>query len=86
VSQVVATATAQEQKVRRRVELAAPTDNLTAAQASQYLQIPVKTLAVWRSTNRVPLPFFRIGVHIRYRRSDLDAFIASTLQNVGAAS
>jgi len=48
-------------------------DILTPKQAAAYLQIPVSTLAVWRCTNRVYLPFFKIGGAVRYRRADLDA-------------
>lgn len=51
---------------------------LTARQASEYLQVPVSTLAVWRCTNRVHLPFVKVGGrHVRYRREDLEAFLAS---------
>lgn len=51
---------------------------LTARQASEFLQVPVSTLAVWRCTNRVHLPFVKVGGrHVRYRREDLEAFLAS---------
>jgi len=47
-------------------------------QAAQYLgDIRPATLATWASTHRYNLPFIRVGRKIRYRRSDLDAFIAS---------
>ena len=54
---------------------------LTAAQASAYLQVPATTLAVWRSTNRVVLPYFKLGGHVRYRREDLDRFIEENMHN-----
>lgn len=60
----------------------APAENMTPAQASEFLQVPEATLAVWRSTNRVVLPFFKIGSHVRYRKSDLQAFIAQQMRNV----
>lgn len=56
---------------------------LTAAQASVYLQVPVSTLAVWRSTHRVHLPYVKLGGMVRYRRCDLDAFINGGLVNAG---
>jgi hypothetical protein len=45
--------------------------------AAKYIDITPGTLAVWRSTGRFAIPFFRIGSKIRYRKSDLDAFLAS---------
>ncbi len=59
----------------------APTDNLTPKQTAQLLNIPEATLSVWRCTNRVVLPFFKLGHHVRYRRSDLEQFIAKNLRN-----
>ena len=57
-------------------------DNLTPKQTSALLNVPEATLAVWRSTNRVVLPFFKLGHHVRYRRSDLERFIERHLRNV----
>jgi len=55
----------------------APTPLLTARQASAYLQVPVSTLAVWRCTGRVHLPFVKLGDRqVRYRPEDLEAFVA----------
>lgn len=56
-------------------------DNLTPKQAAVLLNVPAATLAVWRSTNRVVLPFFKIGHHVRYRRADIDRFIEANLRN-----
>jgi excisionase family DNA binding protein len=53
----------------------APAALLTARQASEYLQIPVATLAVWRCTGRVELPFVKAGRAVRYRREDLENFL-----------
>ncbi len=51
-------------------------DRLTQAQAAEYLGlINPKTLAVWRSTNRYDLPFYKIGNLVFYRRSDCDDFL-----------
>jgi excisionase family DNA binding protein len=46
-------------------------------QAAAYLDIKPGTLEVWRSTKRYGLPFVRIGRNVRYRKSALDAFLAS---------
>jgi len=39
------------------------------------------TLAVWRSTKRYPLPFVKIGRNVRYKKSDVLAFIASRTES-----
>ena len=58
----------------------------TPAQASELLQVPEKTLAVWRSTNRVVLPYCKIGGAVRYRRADLERFIAQNMRNCAAVT
>jgi len=67
--------------VRDLVQRVAPTDHLTPTQLSDLIQVPVATLAVWRCTNRVVLPFAKIGGHVRYRRADIDRFIAANMHN-----
>ena len=56
-------------------------DLMTPTQASETLKVPEKTLAVWRSTNRVKLAYCKIGGAVRYRRTDLEAFILAGLRN-----
>lgn len=56
-------------------------DNLTPKQTAALLNVPEATLAVWRSTNRVVLPFFKLGHHVRYRRGDLERFITQNMRN-----
>lgn len=52
-------------------------DLLTPEQAAQLLGLSLKTLATWRSTGRHALPFIRCGARIRYRRSDLAAWLCA---------
>ena len=59
----------------------APTGLLTTAQAASYLGIAPATLTVWRSTNRRVLPYVKVGSQVRYRRQDLEQFIADNLCN-----
>lgn len=47
------------------------------AEAAQILGCRKQTLGVWRSTGRYDLPFVKIGRNVRYRVSDLLAFIDS---------
>lgn len=54
---------------------AAPSPLLTRAQAATYLSIKPQTLAVWASTSRYSLPMIKVGRSVRYRQSDLDAFL-----------
>ena len=39
-----------------------------------YLDVPVKTLYAWRYRREGP-PAFRVGRHLRYRRSDIQRWI-----------
>lgn len=51
---------------------------LTPQEAAAYLGVAEQSLANWRTTGRYQLTFVRVGTRmIRYRKSDLDAFIAS---------
>lgn len=63
------------------VERIAPSGLLKPEQAAAYLGIKPATLAVWRSTNRRKLAFVKIGGQVRYRREDLDKFIADGVRN-----
>ena len=55
-------------------------DNLTPIQAAAFLNVPDTTLSVWRSSHRIVLPYFKLGGHVRYRRCDLEAFIAANMR------
>lgn len=48
---------------------------LSPPQAADYLGVKPQTLAAWRCTRRYPLPYVRVGHSIRYRESDLRAFL-----------
>src|SRR4051794_910378 len=53
---------------------------LTAAESAQYLRSSTSTLAKYRLRGIGP-PYSRIGRVIRYRRTDLDQWMASKLAN-----
>lgn len=55
-------------------------DLMTRKQAAAYLGISEITLAIWHSTRRYNLRVYKIGRLAKYKKSDLDAFIASGLQ------
>ena len=49
---------------------------LDDAQVSTILNVSVETLAAWRHTSRVALPFIKVGGRlVRYRQVDVQAFI-----------
>ncbi len=50
---------------------------LTDAQASEFLTVAPKTLAVWRCRGVPRIPFIKLGACVRYRLSDLREFLAS---------
>lgn len=48
---------------------------LTRREAATYLGISEQTLAIWKCTGRYNLPYIKIGRLVKYKKSDLDAFI-----------
>ena len=47
---------------------------LTAQDLAAYLEVPLTTLYAWRYRGEGPAGF-RIGKHLRYRRSDVEQWI-----------
>ena len=45
-------------------------------QVSAWLGLPVKTLECDRGRNLIGLPYIKIGKSIRYRKEDIEAFMA----------
>lgn len=56
---------------------ATPDRLLTRAEAAAYLGIKPQTLSAWKCCGRYHLPVVLVGRLPRYRKSDLDAWIAS---------
>ena len=50
---------------------------LTEVETAAYLGLKAPTLATWRCTQRYELPFVRVGRAIRYRRTDIEKFLAN---------
>ena len=48
--------------------------------AAKYLSVSPGTLAVWDCTKRYDLKPIKVGRAVRYRRTDLDAFLNSQLK------
>ena len=54
--------------------------------AADVLEVTPGTLSVWRSTGRYALPFLKIGRKVRYRRSDLLAWLEMRTRQTGATA
>ena len=54
---------------------------MTREEAAKYLGFKPGTLAVWDCTKRHDLKPIKIGRSVRYRKSDLDAFLLSMLED-----
>ena len=54
-----------------------PAALLNEREAAEILGVRTGTLSVWRSTRRYALPFCKIGRCVRYRASDIEAFVQS---------
>ena len=56
----------------------------TPSEAATYIGVTENTLSVWRCVGRYAIPFIKVGRLVRYRVSDLDAWLESrTLNNGG---
>ncbi len=53
-------------------------ERLSNAEAAEYLGLKAATLNKWRVYGAGP-PFLKVGRLIRYRKSDLDAYLAGRL-------
>ncbi len=60
------------------------TELLSADQAAATIDVTSGTLSVWRSTGRYGIPFIKIGRKVRYRKSDLLAWLKSRTRASGA--
>lgn len=54
---------------------------LSRREAAAYLGVSEQTLAIWKCTGRYQLQCVKIGRLVKYRRADLDAFIAKNIQS-----
>ena len=48
---------------------------LTREEAASYIKIGVHSLAQWAVSGRYNLPMIKVGGSVRYRRTDLDAWL-----------
>jgi excisionase family DNA binding protein len=53
-------------------------------EAAEYIGVAPQTLAIWAMTGRYSLPYIRVGRLCKYRKSDLDKWLAS--RTIGGAA
>jgi len=64
-----------------------PAAEFSSAEAASYLGCKPESLEVWRCTGRYKIPYVKVGRSVRYRRSDLDRWLASrTVGNFAASA
>lgn len=55
---------------------------LNVEQAADFIGVTSHTLDVWRCTKRHTIPYLKVGRLVKYRRSDLEAWLISrTISN-----
>ena len=59
---------------------------LDEKQAAEHLTVSPGTLSVWRSTGRYNLPFVKVGRRVRYRLTDLNAWLEARARDTGATA
>lgn len=57
---------------------------LTPAEAAVYIGVTGNTLSVWRCVGRYKIPYIKVGRLVRYRQSDLDAWLESRTRSNGS--
>jgi len=50
---------------------------LTTDEAAAYLGVTRHSLEVWRCVGRYSIPYIKVGRLVKYRKADLDAFLAA---------
>jgi excisionase family DNA binding protein len=50
---------------------------LTTKEVASMLGLAPGSLNVWRATKRYPLPYIKVGRHVRYVLSDVQEFLRS---------
>ena len=63
-----------------------PRELLDEKQAAEHLTVSPGTLSVWRSTGRYNLPFVKVGRMVRYRLTDLNAWLEARARDSGATA
>lgn len=64
----------------------APSDYISTMTFAAMLEMSPQTIINWRNTGRQHVPFIRVGACVRYKRSDVMAYLANGARPVDAAA
>lgn len=59
-----------------------PNQLITRKEAADFLGCKEHTLAVWATSKRYDLPFYKIGRLVKYKLDDLENFVLKNQQGV----
>ena len=59
---------------------------MTSEEAAAYIGVKPQTISVWRTAGRYALPFVKVGRLVRYRKADLDRWLASRTATSSSAA
>ncbi len=62
----------------------APDPLLTPPEAADYIGVAKNTLSIWRCVGRYDIPYIKSGRLVKYRKSELDAFLLRRTVGHGA--
>ena len=57
---------------------------MTIDEVAEYLQLPKSTIYQWRTRRDGP-PGYKLGRHVRYRRSEVDAWVEQQRDDGGSS-
>lgn len=60
-------------------------DLMTEREVADLLGVRPHTLAVWRSSRKVPLLYVKVGKAVRYRRVDVESFLQAAAERCADA-
>ncbi len=72
------------ENLTRLLKAGANLNLLTNDEAAAYIGVTPRTLEVWRSTKRYPIPYLKVGRLVKYRQESLDRFLLS--RTIGPSS
>ena len=61
-------------------------DLFSTPEAADYIGARPHSLEIWRASGRYRIPFVKVGRLVKYRRADLDAWLASRTVNADASA
>jgi excisionase family DNA binding protein len=76
----------EDHTLTKTTNILANSELFSRERAAEYLGVKSQTLALWASTGRYALPFVKVGRCVRYKKSDLDAWLLRRTCNAAAVA